>query len=95
MTNSIKRKLVERLVVNIELQRIKLLDVATIDGETQFNEFTSYMYKPTAGGMGLTYTAPSGEHDDTVVATMLVNDGLRLRDKFTKANFQFQENPFY
>lgn len=45
--------------------------------ENFFNEFSAYTYRQTANGK-LQFNAPSGYHDDCVMATMLANEARRL-----------------
>lgn len=92
MTNVLKVSLVERLASNIERGIISLLSENTPHGAVQIGELLSYSIERTNNGIGVTYNAPKGGHDDCVVATMIVN---QLFYKHTTNKIKTSHNPFY
>lgn len=76
-TASSKAPLIEGLALAIERRDIALLPDATL-----MSELSAYTMQRSPGG-GYRYSAPSGQHDDTVIATALAwygvqNGGLRV-----------------
>jgi phage FluMu gp28-like protein len=92
MTNVLKVSLVERLAANIERGIISLIKDGEPNGAIQIGELLSYSIERTKNGIGVTYNAPKGGHDDTVVATMIVN---QLFYKHTTNKIKKAHNPFY
>lgn len=92
MTNVLKISLVERLASNIERGIITLLAENAPNGAIQIGEMLSYTLERSKNGINVTYNAPKGGHDDTVVATMIVN---QLFYKHTTNKIQVSHNPFY
>jgi phage FluMu gp28-like protein len=70
MTARSKGPLIDALALAIEKEAIALLP-----DETLLNELAAYTLEPRAGG-GYRYSAPSGLHDDTVIATALAWQGV-------------------
>lgn len=71
MTAQSKGPLIDALALAIEKEEIALLP-----DETLLNELAAYSMEPLAGG-GYRYSAPSGLHDDTVIATALAWHGVK------------------
>lgn len=66
-TNQSKNELIHKLIVACEYQEIKLPNIATMK-----EEFELFTYTLTRTGK-LSYNAPDGKHDDTVIAVALAN----------------------
>jgi len=66
-TNETKKELVNRLIVACEYAEIELPNIVTMR-----EEFELFTYSLTKTGK-LSYSAPSGKHDDTVIAVALAN----------------------
>lgn len=64
-TNTSKRQLIDSLASHIEKKRIRLQQI-----DTQRTELNAYQYK-TSDFNNLLMSAPSGKHDDTVIALAL------------------------
>lgn len=64
-SNMMKRQLIEKLRVAIEQKRISFPRIRQL-----IHELEIYEYKTTNSGV-IQYSAPDGEHDDTVIATAL------------------------
>lgn len=62
-----KQQLVDKLRVNIEFGRISYPEIRTM-----IKELEAYEYEVTTAG-NVKYSAPSGKHDDTVIALALAN----------------------
>lgn len=92
MTNALKISLVERLASNIERNIITLQAPTTPFGQIQIGELLSYTLERSKNGLNVTYNAPKGGHDDTVIATMIVN---QLFYKKTTNKIHASKNPFY
>lgn len=71
-TNESKRKIIEGLALAIEKGEIQLLNDKQLTVE-----MTVYEMQKTAGGKSVTYNAPSGYHDDTIIATAIAYDSIR------------------
>lgn len=69
-TNESKRKLVEGLQVAFEQNKIKILNDLT-----QLNQLSMYEAKINTITNSVSYNAPSGQHDDIVIALMLAYHG--------------------
>lgn len=65
-TNQSKRQAVESLSLAIEQGRVSLLN-----HEVLIDEFTAFSMTKTRSGQTWTYSAPSGYHDDIVMATVI------------------------
>lgn len=72
LTNQSKKELIEKLVIFIEQQKIKILNIA--DTIAEFNTFT---YDISNSGR-VTYNAPVGFHDDIVIAHGLAVSSLNM-----------------
>lgn len=72
-TNTSKQQLIEHLAVLIEKQQIKFPDIRVL-----VNELSSYEYELTRAG-NVRYNAPSGLHDDCVIALALAAWGVKHR----------------
>lgn len=66
-TNNSKNELIHKLIVACEYGEIKLPNIATMK-----EEFELFTYTLTRTGK-LSYNAPDGKHDDTVIAVALAN----------------------
>lgn len=71
-TNESKRKIIEGLALAIEKGEIQLLNDKQLTVE-----MTVYEMQKTAGGKSVTYNAPSGYHDDTIIATAIAYDSIK------------------
>lgn len=69
-THQSKKNIIEALMLAIEQKKLKLLDEPVLISELQAFEATKLP------GGGIRYAAPSGYHDDTVMALALAWDGL-------------------
>ena len=70
-TNSSKADIVTKMQVALEQGKVKLLP-----DEKQLNEFGFYTATYNQRTRNVTYNAPSGLHDDTVMATLIAYNGL-------------------
>lgn len=70
-TNTSKQQLIEHLAVLIEKQEISFPNIKVL-----INELMSYQYEITRAG-NMRYNAPSGAHDDTVIALALAAWGAK------------------
>lgn len=66
-TNETKNDLINRLILSVEYQEIKLPNIVTMR-----NEMANYTYTMTRTGK-ISYNAPSGLHDDIVISIALAN----------------------
>lgn len=92
MTNALKVSLVERLASNIERNVITLLSENAPNGQVQIGELLSYNLERSKNGITVTYNAPKTGHDDTVIATMIVN---QMFYKKYGNKMKVTTNPFY
>jgi len=92
MTNVMKTSLVEKLATNIEQKIIELLEPTSSNAKVQIGELLSYNLERSKNGLVVTYNAPKGAHDDTVVATMIVN---QMFYKVRVNRMRVAANPFY
>jgi hypothetical protein len=69
-TSATKAPLIEALSLAIERGAAKLLTTDTLEGQTQYNEFSAYELTRLPSGR-YQYSAPEGHHDDTVIAGCL------------------------
>ena len=74
-TNDSKRELIQHLMLAFEQENIKILSDKSSEGRLQANELDIFEYRMNDIGR-VFYSAPSGYHDDIVVATALANYGL-------------------
>lgn len=72
LTNTSKKELIEKLVIFIEQQKIKILNI--VETIAEFNSFT---YDISNSGR-VTYNAPVGFHDDIVIAHGLAVSSLTM-----------------
>lgn len=77
MTNDVKRKLVECLQVAFQNGTIALMSDAA-----QNTQITVYESKVNEKTNTVSYNAPSGYHDDHVVALMIANKNYNSKNKF-------------
>ena len=82
-TNASKIKLINQLQVAFEQKQIKILD-----DEKQTNELSIYEAKVGTNGT-VTYNAPTGCNDDTVIALMLSLEAKNRKNKTGKYNYTF------
>ena len=82
-TNASKIKLINQLQVAFEQKQIKILD-----DEKQTNELSIYEAKVGTNGT-VTYNAPTGCNDDTVIALMLSLEAKNRKNKIGKYNYTF------
>ena len=66
-TNASKKQVIEELALGFEQRTLSIISDPVLVGELQ-----AYEYKLTPSG-NFTYSAPTGKHDDTVIATALAN----------------------
>ena len=71
LTNQSKKDIIEKMIISIEQQRLKMINLP----ET-LAEFNSFTYDITNSGR-VTYNAPAGFHDDIVIAHCLANWSLQ------------------
>lgn len=74
-TNANKIRIINQLQVAFEQRKISI-----IDDEQQTNELSMYEAKVGKNGT-ITYNAPSGCNDDTVIALMLAIEGKNRKNK--------------
>jgi hypothetical protein len=82
-TNASKIKLINQLQVAFEQKQIKILD-----DDKQTNELSIYEAKVSPNGT-VTYNAPTGCNDDTVIALMLSLEAKNRKNKTGKYNYTF------
>jgi hypothetical protein len=82
-TNATKAALVQQLSVAIENG-----DVALLDDAVQTSELQAYEVERLPSGM-LRYGAPSGQHDDTVIATALAWAAASVESQTTRSSYAF------
>lgn len=70
LTSATKSQIVDRLAMDIEHGLLRLMD-----SETQTSELLAYQYTSTKAG-NMRTSAPSGMHDDCVIALALANYGI-------------------
>jgi hypothetical protein len=98
ITNANKKELIDRLAVTIE-QRL----ITFPNNETLVEELKSYAYDVTDSGR-ITFGAPNGMHDDTVISMALAVWGSRnflygkklqedRRERVTRVRFNRNERP--
>lgn len=92
MQNNNKTALVERLAANIEQKRVRLLSPKHKLGDIQLGELQSYSIQRTRNGLNVTYNAPTGWHDDMVIAALLGSKHIYSSAKLTVA---IQQNTIY
>ena len=71
-TSNSKAELIQKLMLAMESKRINY--PSTPETEILMNELRNYEYEITA--RNISYNAPSGQHDDCVIALALANHGL-------------------
>lgn len=69
--NTNKKELIQRLIISIEQRLIKIPNIDVL-----VDELGSFGVEITQGGY-IRYTAPDGEHDDTVIALALAVNALK------------------
>lgn len=82
-TNASKIRIINQLQVAFEQKHISILD-----DEQQANELAMYEAKVSSNGT-VTYNAPSGLNDDTVIALMLALEAKRKKNKTGSYNLSF------
>ena len=80
-TNATKTNIIQALELACEREEIKLLD-----NEIQTGELMSYQSEKLPSGL-IRYGAPSGMHDDTVMALALAWSGLDKPSAFDLVDF--------
>ena len=82
-TNTSKIRIINQLQVAFEQRQIQILD-----NDKQTSELS--MYEAKLNGKGtITYNAPTGCNDDTVIALMLSLEAFKLKNKLGKYNISF------
>lgn len=76
MTNELKREYIERLVADIEYDRLAILTKDSAYGTLQRRQMSTYERKRTDSNMSITYSASGTNHDDTISAIMLAYSGV-------------------
>lgn len=98
MDNPLKCSSVERLAVDIEYGRFKILNGDCEYGAYQMSEMSTFEAKRTASGLQVTYRATEGNHDDSVSALYLAYMGIprpaRDKKKGKKNPFKNSSSPF-
>lgn len=93
MTNPVKNDLVEHYSVGIERGYLKLLSPESCpEAQIQISEMQAYAMQFTRGGR-VTYNAPRGYHDDTVVSGMLAVKNIVYKP--VAKRLIGSPNPFY
>lgn len=93
MTNPVKADLVEHYSVGIERAFLRLLSPdSCVEAQIQYSELQAYTMQFTRNG-SITYNAPRGYHDDTVVSGMLAVKGIIYRQQSRR--MIGAPNPFY
>ena len=82
-SNASKIRIINQLQVAFEQQQITILDNAQ-----QTNELSMYEAKVSNNGT-VTYNAPSGGNDDTVIALMLSLEAKKIKNKLGTYNISF------
>lgn len=77
MTSQSKPEMVQNLALTLEKELFKFLP-----DKTAANELRSYEAKVNANTGNIIFTAPSGGHDDTVVARMMMLSSLARQGRF-------------
>jgi len=72
-TNTSKQQLIEHLAVQLERQLISFPEIQVL-----INELMAYQYELSRAG-NMKYNAPSGQHDDCVIALALASWGVKHR----------------
>lgn len=94
MTNVTKREYIERLIIGMEKDELKLLRPQDKATEAQYAEFVNFELFATMGG-SVTYRASKSGHDDTVIATALAYYELARKKFSTGHKFSYSQNKFY
>ena len=81
--NASKIRIINQLQVAFEQRQISILDDVQ-----QTNELSMYEAKVTTNGT-VTYNAPSGCNDDTVIALMLALEAMKKKNKLGKYSISF------
>ena len=82
-TNASKIRIINQLQVAFEQRQIKILDDAQ-----QTNELSIYEAKVSSSGT-VTYNAPTGCNDDTVIALMLSLEAKKIKNKIGQYSISF------
>lgn len=85
-----KGMMVEKTSANLQRGRLSILNNTSKLGNIQIGELQAYEMSRSPNGH-VRYNAKSGWHDDTVMALVMANVGLRFADVKLKQ----QSNPFY
>jgi len=72
-TNESKKQLIQRLMISLEQEKIKIFDKET--APELINEMVIFEYEMTSSGL-IRYQAPEGYHDDCVIGLALANWGV-------------------
>ena len=86
-TNTTKRHLVENLIIAFEKERIKIPDNPVL-----LDELRSYQLSRTKSGL-ISYAAPYGSHDDTVISLALAL--MATRERRASLGTVHEHNIFY
>jgi len=79
ISNRSKQELIEKLRADIEFSRISFPQLPVL-----IKELRNYEYEINSNG-NIKYSAPPGQHDDTVIALALAAHGLNVRHGFGRA----------
>lgn len=83
-TNAEKVRLVAQVQTGLELNKIKLLNDSKL-----INELAAYSATYNSKTGNVSYNAPAGMHDDTVIATMLGYDAYKSSNDYVQKNVVF------
>ncbi len=95
--NHNKRDMIERLSVDLEFKRAKVLKEDTPMGRLLIGEMSTFERIETRSGQGITYGAKEGCHDDIIMATALGYLGIDRRMNKEVVPLRVEErakNPF-
>lgn len=81
LDNDIKRRLIERLAVDLEYGRLTLLKEDTDFGRILISEMSTFERQKTDKGINHTYGARRGYHDDTVMSLAFAYSGVPVYRK--------------
>jgi hypothetical protein len=95
--NHNKRDMIERLSVDLEFKRAKVLKEDTPMGRLLIGEMSTFERIETRSGQGITYGAKEGCHDDIIMASALGYLGIDRRMNREVVPLRVEErarNPF-
>lgn len=94
-TNASKKKIIENVSLAFERDALKILELGdgseTDIASIQYDEFLNYEQTQLPGGM-IRYGAPSGMHDDLVMATAIAFSSCNPADMIWEKPIEFKSN---